>query len=47
MQLKEVCDWKVNRENALKKLKELADELDKHHRNTNIAKIAGTILFLI
>ena len=44
---KEIKRWKELRENAIKKLNELADGLDKVHRNTNIAKISGNSIGII
>jgi hypothetical protein len=43
----EIERWQESRDVALKKLNELADDLDKIHRNTNIAKISGNSLGII
>jgi hypothetical protein len=44
---KEFKRWKDLREKAIRKLNELADGLDKVHRNTNISKISGNSIGII
>lgn len=45
--LKEITKWKQSRDIALKKLNELADQLDNVHYNTNIAKLSGNSLGIV